>query len=145
MSQSATPFGSKPTLPLSAAKSAIAAAEAEAVSSSARVSIAVLDDGGHLLSFARMDGIHAATVEVATAKARAAVMFKRPTKAFSEMLANGGPAVLSLPGVIPYEGGVPIVVDGQVIGAVGVSGSAPDVDGRIANAGIAAILSEVAK
>ncbi|MBB5754838.1 GlcG/HbpS family heme-binding protein [Prosthecomicrobium pneumaticum] len=142
MSETSSLFGSKPTLSLAAARALIAAAEVEAVAAAARVSIAVLDDGGHLIAFSRMDGIHAATVEVATAKARAAVMFRRPTKAFSDMVAAIGPAVLALPGVIPFEGGVPILVEGALVGGVGVSGSAADVDGRIARAGIAAILPE---
>ena len=137
-------LGTKKVLTLAAAKLALAAGEREAAASDGRFSIAVIDDGGHLLSFARMDGIHIGTADVAIAKARSAALFKRPSKAFSDAMANMGPALLSLPGVLPLEGGVPIVVDGAVIGAVGVSGGTPDADGRIATAAVAAITASLA-
>ncbi|MGH6862157.1 MAG: GlcG/HbpS family heme-binding protein [Phyllobacterium sp.] len=103
------------------------------------VSIAVLDAGGHLLRLVRMDGIHAGTVEISQAKARCAVMFKRPTKAFAQSYAAGTTSLIALPGVVPFEGGVPIMMEGCLLGAIGCSGASPEQDGEIAMTGLIAI------
>ncbi len=125
----------KRTLSLAAAEAALAAAQAAARAAGMKASIAVLDEAAHLLAFARMDGVHIGTIEVAIAKARSAVLFRRPTKAFSEAMATGGPAFLALPGVIPFEGGVPLMQGDQLVGAIGVSGGTPEADGKVAAAG----------
>ena len=86
------------------------------------VCIAIVDDGGHLLAFSRLDGCAVASVAIAQGKAHSAAIRKRPTKQDEDLIANGRIAALSMPGVTFLEGGVPIVVDGEVIGAAGVSG-----------------------
>jgi glc operon protein GlcG len=111
---------------------AVAAARAQG----ARVSIALVDSGGHLLGFARMHGVHTATVEVAQAKARCAIGFRRPTRIFAEALAAGQLALLATPGVVVLPGGIPIERSGRWLGAIGISGAAPDVDERIAQAAV---------
>lgn len=127
------------TLTLAGCRKAMAAAEVEATKSNLRVSIAILDEAGHLLHFNRMDGIHVGTVDVAIAKARSAATFKRPTKTFADGYAMGMTALPSLPGVLPFEGGVPIVVDGHYVGAIGVSGGPAEMDEKIASAGAAVL------
>lgn len=129
----------KPCLTLEVAKRIAAAAEAEARRNGWPVVIAIVDDGGHLLCLHRLDDTQIGSVEVATAKARAAIAFKRPTRAWEEALAGGRQGVLSLPGVVAAEGGVPLVWDGRMIGAVGVSGVKPNEDGQIARAGAAVL------
>lgn len=125
----------KKALTLAAARRIGAAAEQEAASNNWAMVIAVVDDGGHLIHLARMDGALIASVTVATEKARCAAQFKRPTKFFEDGVATGRQVLLSLPGVIPIEGGVPLLADGQLIGAIGVSGGAPTQDGQCAQAG----------
>jgi|SRR6185312_1754692 len=100
--------------------------------------IAVVDAGANLLHFERMDDALLASIEVSIRKARSAVLFKRPTKVFEDMLAGGRTAVLTLPDVLPIEGGIPILIDGKLAGAIGVSGGTAEQDGQVANA--AAIL-----
>lgn len=129
----------KPALTLAAARVVIDAAKTEATQQAWPVVIAVVDDGGHLIALERLDGAQFGSVEIAIAKARAAVAFKRPTKAWDDVLAAGRQAVLGLPGVVPTEGGVPIVVQGQIVGAVGVSGVTSPQDGVVAQAGAAAL------
>ncbi len=129
----------KPALTLAAARVIIDAAKTEATQQAWPVVIAVVDDGGHLIALERLDGAQFGSVEIAIAKARAAVAFKRPTKAWDEVLAAGRQAVLGLPGVVPTEGGVPIVVQDQIVGAVGVSGVTSPQDGVVAQAGAAAL------
>jgi uncharacterized protein GlcG (DUF336 family) len=129
----------KKSLTLAAAQAVAAAAEAEAARGGFNMCIAVVDDGGNLVCFHRMDETQIGSIEIAVAKARCAVAFKRPTKAFEEAVAGGRNALLAMPGAVPIEGGVPLTVDGKVIGGVGVSGSrAPD-DGKVALAGAAAL------
>ena len=130
----------KKALTLAAAKKIAGAAEAEARKNNWNVVIAILDDGGHLLYLQRMDGVQIASLEIALKKAESAVFFKRPTKAFEDQLAGGRTAILKLPGAMPFEGGLPITVDDQVIGAIGVSGVTAQQDGQIAKAGLAALL-----
>ena len=132
-------FAKTRTLTLAGCMKIMAAAEAEARKNDAMVSIAILDAGGHLLHFSRMDEAHAGTVDIAIGKARCAAMFRRPTKAFAERYAAGATAVASLPNVFPFEGGVPILIGRECIGAVGASGAAAAVDGMVALAGVVAL------
>lgn len=134
-----SPGNSKPVLTLAQARTLIAAAEAEATRNGWPVVIAVVDDGGHLIALARLDEAQFGSVEVATQKARAAVAFKRPTKVWDDTLHGGRLAVLGLPGVLPTEGGEPVVMDGRMVGGIGVSGVASPQDGQIARAGLAAL------
>ncbi|WP_142850297.1 heme-binding protein [Telmatospirillum sp. J64-1] len=131
----------KAVLTLEAARLAVAEAEEEAKKNGLRLSIAVVDDGGHLLHFARMDGVHAGTVDVAVAKARTAALFKKPTQVFADALKNGTQAMLSLPNMLLFPGGVPLFFKGECVGAIGVSGASPDMDAKVAEAG-AAILAD---
>ncbi|MEW5892096.1 MAG: heme-binding protein [Pseudomonadota bacterium] len=134
-------IGHKAVLSLAGARRVLAAAEAEAIRQGWPVVIAVVDDGGHPLCLARLDGAQHGSVEVALAKARAAVAFKRPTRAWSEALGGGRLNVLGLPGVLPAEGGLPILHQGQIVGAIGVSGVQPHEDGQVAQAGSAVNLA----
>jgi glc operon protein GlcG len=132
-------LASKKALTLDAAKRIAAAAEAEAMKNKWNVVIAVVDDGGHLLYLQRQDGTQTGSIDVAVGKARTAMAFKRPTKVFDD-LAKTRPSIVSLgTDAVLLEGGVPIAVDGQVIGAVGVSGVTSQQDAQIAEAGIAAL------
>ena len=131
----------KKALTLDAAKKMAAAAEAEAVKNKWNVVIAVVDDGGHLIYLQRMDGTQTGSIEVAMGKARTAMAFKRPTKVFDE-LAKTRPAIVTLGDVVLLEGGIPIKVGEQVIGAVGVSGVTSQQDAQIAEAGIAALTAD---
>jgi uncharacterized protein GlcG (DUF336 family) len=129
-----------PVLTAAAAERALRGAEAEARKNGWAVSIAVVDPAGELIAFLRMDGAHAASVDVSRQKARTAARFRRATKVFEESLANGRTAILSFDGVTAVEGGVPIIVAGDVVGAVGVSGVTSAQDGQVAQAGIAAAI-----
>ena len=133
----AAPQYGTPGVNLEAAKKAIAAAAAEAQKNSWPVAIAVVSNGGHLVAFERLDGTQFASIKIAQDKARAAAMFRRPTKAFEDRVAAGGVgvAVLSLEGVVASEGGVPLMRDGKIIGAIGVSGVTSAQDGQVAKAG----------
>ena len=122
----------KPVLSLAEAKNAAAAAAAVATENGWKVVIAILDDGGNLLYLERADGTQAGSVDVAIAKGRTAIMFKRPTKAFEETVAGGRTVMMMLPGVVPVEGGLPLVYQGAVVGSVGVSGVQSSQDGQIA-------------
>ena len=125
----------KQVLTLDTAKKIAAAAEAEAKKRGATVVIAVVDDGGYLLVLERLDDTQVASVDVGIAKARTAAIFRRPSKVFEDQVKNGRIAALALPGAVALQGGVPIIVDGKVIGAVGVSGNSPQEDEDIAKAG----------
>jgi len=131
----AADMANKKALTLAGAKKVAAAAEAEAVKNNWSVVIVVLDDGGHPIYLQRMDGTQLGSLEVATQKARTALFFKRPSKAFEEGLTGGRQAILGIPGVLPVEGGVPLTVAGQIVGAIGVSGVTSQQDGQIARAG----------
>jgi glc operon protein GlcG len=131
----------KKALTLDAAKKMAAAAEAEAVKNKWNVVIAVVDDGGHLIYLQRMDGTQTGSIEVAMGKARTAMAFKRPTKVFDE-LAKTRPSIVTLGDVVLLEGGIPIKVGEQVIGAMGVSGVTSQQDAQIAEAGIAALTAD---
>jgi uncharacterized protein GlcG (DUF336 family) len=133
------PYG--PPISLENAKKAAAAAQAEAVKNNWKMAVAVVDPNGTLVYYEKADNTQLGSADVAIDKARSATLFKRPTKAFQDNLASGGAdmRVLALRGAIPVEGGVPIVSDGKVIGAIGVSGARSDQDGQCANAGAAVI------
>jgi len=130
---------SKPVLTLDDAKRIALAAEAEAQANEWKVVIAVVDDGGHLLYLQRSHETQFGSVETAIHKAHAAVAFQRPTKTSEDAVLSGRLIHLALPGVIPAEGGVPLVRDGIVIGGLGISGVRSFQDGQIAEAGIAAL------
>ena len=125
----------KPVLTLDAAKKIAAVSEAEARKRGATVVIAVVDDGGYLLVLERLDNTQVASVDVGIAKARTAAIFRRPSKVFEDQVKNGRIAALALPGAVALQGGVPIIIDGIVVGAVGVSGNSPQEDEDIAKAG----------
>jgi uncharacterized protein GlcG (DUF336 family) len=121
------------------ARRALAAAEAEARKNGWRVSVAVVDASGELMAFTRMDEAAITSVAVAQAKARTAARFRRPTKALDSSLTAGRTALLAFEGIMPVEGGVPIVVGGRVVGGVGVSGVTSQQDAVAAQAGAAAV------
>jgi uncharacterized protein GlcG (DUF336 family) len=129
----------KPALTLAAAKKIMAAAEAEALKQGWPVVIAIVDDGGNLLCLHRLDDAQFGSVEIAIRKATAAVAFKRPTKNWEESLNSGQQRVLGLPGVLPSEGGVPLVWKDCIIGGIGVSGVRAHEDGQVARAGAAVL------
>jgi glc operon protein GlcG len=129
----------KPVLSLVAAKTIAAAAEAEALKRGSTVVIAVVDDGGHVLFLERLDDTQVASVEVGIGKARTAAIFRRPSREFEDQIRNGRAATLVLPGATPLQGGIPLVVDDRVVGAIGVSGNTPQEDEDIAKAGAAAL------
>ncbi|WP_290871810.1 heme-binding protein [Aquabacterium sp.] len=130
----------KPALTQADAVRILQAAEAEALRNSWAVSIAVCDDGGHLMAFLRLDGANLASPHISQAKAHTAAVMKRETKGLEDMINGGRTAFLSAPkleGML--EGGVPILVEGHCVGAVGVSGVKSPEDAQIAKAGIAAL------
>jgi glc operon protein GlcG len=127
----------KNALTLADAKAIAAAAEAEALANDWNVTIAVLDDGGNLLYLQRLDGAPLGSIVVSQEKARTALLFKRPTKAFEEMIGNGRTVMLTLPGATPIEGGLPLLNQNVIIGAIGVSGVQSSEDAQIAGAGVA--------
>jgi uncharacterized protein GlcG (DUF336 family) len=132
----AAELASRKALTLAAAKQMASAAEAEARKNKWNVVIAVVDEGGHLIYLQRMDDTQLASVEIAQQKARTALMYKRPTKAMEDAVAGGRSVIMTLPGALPVEGGLPAIVDGRVIGAIGVSGVQSAQDAQIATAGL---------
>ena len=129
---------SKKILSLDDVKRVVAAAEAEARKNGWNVVIAVVDDGGHLMYLQR-EKVQLGSIEVAITKAKVAVMFRRPTKFWEETVASGRQGYLAMPGMLPIEGGVPLVHDGEIVGAIGISGVKSSEDGQIAAAGAAAL------
>lgn len=130
---------SKRVLTLEAAKAVAGAAEAEAARRRATVVVAVVDDGGHVVYLSRLNDTQVASVEVGIGKARTAAIFRRPSKVFEDQIRDGRVASLVLPGATPLQGGIPLVLDGAVVGAIGVSGNTPQEDEDIAKAGAAAL------
>ena len=128
----------KKTLTLEAADKIAAAAETEAKKRKATVVIVVVDDGGYPLVLKRLNDTQVASVEVGIGKARTAAIFRRPSRDFEEQIKNGRVASLVLPGATPLQGGVPLIANGKVVGAIGVSGNTPQEDEDIALAGAAA-------
>jgi len=131
-----------PSVNLEQAKKVLSAAEAEAVKQGWNVAIAVVDTAGNLVGFIKRDDTQSASVRVAQDKARTAALYRRPSKAFQDMVAGGGLGlrVMTMRDVVAAEGGVPLVAGGQIIGAVGVSGVNSDQDGVVASAGAAALV-----
>ncbi|NLY28735.1 MAG: hypothetical protein GX049_14535 [Alcaligenaceae bacterium] len=130
----------KPVLQLDDVKTILAAAEAHALANQWAVSISVVDDGGHLLGMVRLDGAAPISAQISPAKARTSALGQRESKIYEDIVNQGRVAFLSAPGLEGLlEGGVPIMVDGQVVGAVGVSGVKSSEDVEIARAGIAAL------
>ena len=130
----------KSTLELADIKAIAAGAEAEALKNNWAVSIAIVDDGGHLLWLQRLDGAAPLTAHIAPAKANTAALGRRETKVYEDIINGGRTAFLTVPDIKGLlEGGVPVMKDGQCIGAVGVSGVKSTEDVQIAKAGIAAI------
>lgn len=128
----------KEILSLEDVKRVVAAAEAEAKRNNWNVAIAVVDDGGHLMYLQR-EKVQLGSIEVAITKARVALMFRRPTQFWEETVASGRLGYLSMPGMLPIEGGVPLVYEGEIVGAIGVSGVKSSEDGQIAQAGADAL------
>jgi glc operon protein GlcG len=130
-----------PAITLEQAKKAMAGAEAEAKKNNWPVVIAILDSGGNLVMLQRLDNAQWGSIEVAKDKARSAVAFRRPTKVFQDAIAQGGPnmRLLNLTGASLLEGGIPVLADGKIIGAIGVSGVTSEQDAQIARAGADAI------
>jgi len=127
----------KPALTLAAARAAAATCEAEAAKNQWKVVIAIVDDGGHPILVERLDGTQWSSVATAIGKARTAVAFKRPTRVLEESINNGRTAFLSIPGeMVMMQGGVPIEIDGAIVGAIGVSGVKASDDEAIALAGV---------
>jgi glc operon protein GlcG len=125
----------KKAMTLAEAKKLLAAAEDAATKGNAHMGIVVLDDGGHLVAGERMDGAVLVTVEFATKKAKTSVLYKAPTDVFSDGLGKGRTAILGLPGVAPFGGGFPLIVNGQVVGAIGCSGgNTPTQDSEVCGA-----------
>ena len=130
-------YGNEVTLDM--AKKVMAAAEAEAKKNNWPVVIAIVDTHGLLVMLQRIDNTQTGSVTVAIEKARTAAMFKRPSKALEDVIAGGRVAYLGLPGATPIEGGLPLMHDGKIIGAIGVSGMTSPQDGQVAKAGAEAV------
>jgi uncharacterized protein GlcG (DUF336 family) len=128
----------KHAIDLDSARKIAAAAEYEALCHALQVVIAVVDDGGHLLYLQR-DGAQPGSVEVAIGKARSALLFRRSTRAFEELVESGRQGYLAMPQVLPLEGGEPLVYQDEIVGAIGVSGASSTDDGVVARAGAAAV------
>lgn len=122
---------------LETAKKVAAPALAEAARNNWNIAVAVVDPGGNLVYYEKMDNTQLGSAHVAVEKARTAAMFKRPTKAFQDSLANGAEnlRILGLPGVVPAEGGFPLLIDGKIVGAIGVSGMTSAQDAQCGKAG----------
>lgn len=140
-----TPFAPPPQVPYGlsvsteSAKNAAAASIAEARKNDWKMAIAIVDTGGYLVYFEKMQDTQTGSVDLAIEKARTAALFRRPTKVFQDGVAAGGEGLrlLRLTGAIPIDGGVPIIVEGKVVGAVSVSGGSGEQDGQVAKAGAA--------
>jgi uncharacterized protein GlcG (DUF336 family) len=131
--------GYGPNINITAAKKIAAGVVAECSSNKWNVAVAIVDTAGSLVYFERIEDTQTVSMDIAIMKAKAAATYRRPTRAFLDAINKGGPAIMTLPGVVASPGGVPIMVDGKVIGAVGVSGVTGDQDEQCAKAGIAAM------
>jgi uncharacterized protein GlcG (DUF336 family) len=133
------PYG--PPVSVEAAKKAAAAALAEAAKNHWNMAVAIVDPNGTLIYYEKMDNTQLGSANVSINKARSAALYKRPSKAFQDALASGGAGlrVLGLEGAVPVEGGIPLLADGKIIGAIGVSGDTSEHDGVCATAGAATI------
>jgi uncharacterized protein GlcG (DUF336 family) len=128
------PNGYGPAISVEVARKLAATAIAEGKKNGWNVAVAIVDTAGDLVFFERMDNVQVAATIVSQEKARTAARFKRPTKAFEEAVAGGRQVILSLPGATPIEGGIPLVVEGKIVGAIGVSGATSPQDGICAQA-----------
>lgn len=135
----AAQFADKKALTLAAAKHIATAAEAEATKNNWRVVIAIVDDGGHLVYLERIDETQTGSIDIAIGKAQTAAGLKRSTKLIEDAVAGGRTALLGLRGITPLQGGLPILVGGKLVGAVGVSGVTSQQDEQVAKAGIDAL------
>jgi glc operon protein GlcG len=127
---------SKKTVGLELAKKLAAASEAQAIKDKLTVVISIVDDGGNLAFMERMDGAQLGSIEISLKKAKTALSFKRPTKSYQDRIAEGANGIIALQNVLPFEGGIPLVVEGELVGAIGVSGGTSAQDGVIANAAV---------
>ena len=139
VSTATLPYG--PPVTLDQAKRAMAAAELEAVKNSWQVAITILDSGGNLVMFHKIDNTQLSAAEAAEGKARTALEFKRPSKALDDAIAagGGGMRLLALKNITPLEGGLPLVANGVIVGAIGVSGALSSQDEQVATAGAVAL------
>lgn len=139
LGQMPNPYGAP--VGLESAKKAAAAAVAEARKNNWTMAVAITDAAGDLVYFEKMDGTQTGSVNVAIGKARSAALFKRPGKVFQDIVAGGGGGlrILGLEGAVPIEGGIPLVMDGKIVGAIGLSGGTGDQDGQCAKAGADAL------
>ena len=131
----------KKTLSLADAKIIAAAASKKAQAESWNVVIAIFDVGGNLIYLERADGTQLGSIQVAQAKGRTALMFKRPTKVLEDAVLGGKIHMTTLPGIVPVEGGLPLTVDNEIVGSIGVSGVLSSQDGQVAAAGAEALAS----
>jgi glc operon protein GlcG len=137
-----SPLSGRPGLTAAGARQVVAAAAAQARKSNSGGAIAVVDEGGNLIHLERLDGTFAASAGISIGKARTAALFQRPTKAFEEIIAKGRTAMVALPDFTPLQGGIPILVEGKLVGAIGVSGAtSAQADEEIALAGAEAAKS----
>ena len=133
-------IATRKALTLAGADMVVQAAEAEALGRGARVVIAVVDEGGKPIVLRRLDGAQVASVDVAMDKARSAAVFRRPSKELEDQVRDGRFGALQLAGGVTLQGGIPLVVEGQAVGAIGVSGETPDEDEAVALAGAQALM-----
>jgi uncharacterized protein GlcG (DUF336 family) len=133
-----TPPGYGPPIGIENARKIMAAAEAEAVKNNWAVVIVIIDSGGHVVMLHRRDDVQLSSIEISQGKAKTALMFKRPSKVLDDAISGGGAGLrfLALKDIVPLEGGVPILIDGKIVGAIGVSGVLSAQDSQIARAGI---------
>ena len=129
-------LGTTKYITLEGAKKMTAAAESEAHANDWNVAIAIVDASMNLLMFQKMDGVQTASIDVAIGKAKTAAGFKRPTKVLEDMISGGRTAFLAVDGILPIQGGLPVVVDGNVLGAVGISGLTSAQDEQVAEAAL---------
>jgi glc operon protein GlcG len=132
-------LSTKKALNLAVAKQIVMASEKEAMKNGLQMFITVVDDGGAIIYLERLDDAQIGSQEVSIEKALTAVKFKRPSKAFEDLVTGGRTALIKLPGALPVEGGIPLMADGKVIGAIGVSGGSSQQDAQVAQAGVAAL------
>ena len=135
----------QPVLTLELAQAAVAAAQEYAVARSWAIVAAVVDAGGYLVCLERMDGVAVGTVQVAVLKAQSSAVFRFPSKTFENAVDDGLIGLVGLPGMAPYEGAVPITIDGVTVGAIAVSGVTKEIDGEIAQAAADAAAALVAR
>jgi glc operon protein GlcG len=133
------PYG--PPIGIENARKIMAAAEAEAAKNNWAVVIVIIDSGGHIVMLHRRDDVQLSSIEISQGKAKTALMFKRPSKVLDDAISGGGPGLrfLALKDIVPLEGGLPILIDNKIVGAIGVSGVLSAQDTQIARAGLEAL------